>query len=316
MNILVPGQYPRSERLVTATRDFDRKRIGEDELEQARRQDAEDFRAAQEGFGHASTGMFAWQDLMRPFADITGCKVTGLKRFYETNTFWKVLEHPSSPTHPPTFTPLVDEDKLDEWVTKYFLASGMYPADAALVFTLPFIYSFKHYSRDITYPQITAILEAVTRKLCSYPNKLLVFSEPGIGWLELSDDEREVGHEFLARVHSLSDTPVILSTSFFNISAEQDFLYSLPIDGIGVDFYANSVEEIMVDFPAEWLFLAGVLATDSTHVEEPDRLAGFFGSISRHVERSRIMGTFAGPAELLPRAVADAKLDVLKEVLK
>ncbi len=308
MNILVPGQYPRSERLVAATRDFDRKRIGEDELEQARRQDAEDFRAAQEGLGHASTGMFAWQDLMRPFADITGCKVTGLKRFYETNTFWKVLQF--------TDDPQIDESLLDEWVTKYFLASGMYPADAALVFTLPFIYSFKHYSRGITYPQIVAILEAVTRKLCSYPNKLVVFSEPGIGWLELSDHEREVGHQFLARVHSLSDTPVILSTSFFNISAEHDFLYSLPIDGIGVDFYANSVEEIMVDFPAEWLFLAGVLATDSTHVEEPDRLAGFFDSISRHVERSRIMGAFAGPAELLPRAVADAKLDVLKEVLR
>jgi methionine synthase II (cobalamin-independent) len=308
MNILIPGQYPRSETLVQATRDFDRKRITAEELEKIQRQDAEDFMDVQEGYVYASTGNFSWQDLMRPFAEITNSKVTGLKRFYETNSFWKVLEFEDHP--------VIDEDKLDEWVKRYFLASGMYSADSALIFTLPFLYSFKRYSRNIDYKAVVAVMETVVKKLCSYPEKVLVFSEPLIGWQELTDEEREIGHEFLAKVHNYSVTPVILSTAFFNIGAEHDFLYSLPIDGIGVDFYANSIEEVMVDFPAEWFFVAGVLATDSTHVEEKDKLVSFFNSISEHVSKPQIMGTFAGPAELLPRAVADAKLANLEQAME
>jgi len=305
---LIPGQYPRSEKLVQATRDFDRKRITAEELEGIRREDAEDLMTKQEGFCYMSTGNFGWQDHMRPYADIiTDCKVTGLKRFFETNTFWKVLQLGDNPK--------VDESKLDDWVERYFLANGSYTPDSALVFTMPFLYLFKRYSRNLEYAEITTILDTVARRLMVLPEKMFVFFEPSIGFTELTDEERKLGRDFLAQIADYSNTPVILATAFFDVSAELKFLYSLPVAGFGIDFYANSVEKILADFPAGKLLMTGAVATDSTHVEEIAKLTGFFNSVYDRVDRSQVFASFAGPAELLPRVVADAKLDVLKEVL-
>jgi len=309
VNIIIPGQYPRSERLVQATRDFDRRRITEEELKQVRKNEAEEFGILQKGFPYISTGMFAWQDLMRPFAEIIkNCQVTGLKRFYETNTFWKVLEFGDDPQ--------IDESKLEGWVRQYFLQGDIYTANSNLVFTLPFIYLFKNYSRNIDLERIADIIDSVAKRLVGYPQKLLCFFEPSFGWQELTDPEKETGRRLLDRIHSYSETPVIISTSFFNIKPYQDFLYSLPIEGLGIDFYANSINEAMNGFPVEWLLLSGVLSTESTRIEEKEKLQEFFTNIGNYIDKSRIYGTTSGPAELLPRTVIDAKISNLKEVLK
>lgn len=333
MNILLSGQYPRSERLVEATRDFDRKRVSEQELAAARTQDSESFAGLQDAMPFVSTGLFGWQDLLRPFAEIVpALKVTGLKRFFETNTFWKLLE-PSSPvpqrgtsviskepkevTHTPSLpTTPVDEKVLDEWIKRYFLADGMYPVDAPLVFTLPFIYLFKEYTRNVDYEAIVEILDVVAKRLMSMDNKLLVFAEPSFGWREISKGEKDKGLEFIKRVKSYSGNRVVVNTYFFDVEKEKDFLYSLPVDGIGIDFYSNSIERAAGGFPKDKMLIAGVLSTDSTHIEEREKLTAFFSSLEKHVDRSRIWGTSAGPIELLPRVVADEKVRNLKEVLK
>jgi len=333
MNIILSGQYPRSEKLIEATRDFERGRIQEEELGRARRADAKALRGMQTGAGfpYLSTGLFCWQDLMRPFAEILpGSLVEGLKRFYETNTFWKVLECRSS------FLPLIDEARLDEWVKKYFLCGGMYAADEPLVVTLPFIYLFKEYSTNFEDRAIAGILAAVAQKLLSLGNKLLVFAEPTFGWRELTAEEKRIGRELIEKVMSNAyargpELPgqagqpgragrlggfgqqVVINTYFFDIEKDKDFLYSLAADGIGIDFYANSIDWTADDFPSDKMLVAGVLATDSTHVEKKETLAGFFERLGRHVDRSRIWASSAGPMELLPRAVADEKLENLKE---
>ncbi len=339
MNILLWGQYPRSERLVEVTRDFDRKRVSEQELAAARKEDSGSFARLQDAMPFVSTGLFGWQDLLRPFADIVPTlKVTGLKRFFETNTFWKVLE-PSSPepqrgtsiiskesnevTQPSPVTHQfsspslpVDESDIDDWIKKYFFADGMYPVDAPLVFTLPFIYLFKEYTRNVDYEAIVEMLDVVAKKLMSMDNKLLVFAEPSFGWREISKGEKDKGLEFIKRVKSYSGNRVVINTYFFDVEKEKDFLYSLPVDGIGIDFYSNSIERAAGGFPKDKMLIAGVLSTDSTHIEEREKLTAFFSSLEKHVDRSRIWGTSAGPIELLPRVVADEKVRNLKEVLK
>ncbi|MBN2379281.1 hypothetical protein JXM67_05710, partial [candidate division WOR-3 bacterium] len=219
-------------------------------------------------------------------------------------------------TQPSSGIGLIDEGKLDDWVERYFMAGGMYSADSALVFTMPFLYTFKRYSRGIEYPQIAAILDTVARRLMKLPNKMMIFFEPSIGFADLSKEERKLGSDFLAQISSYSNTPVILTTAFFDMSAELEFLYSLSVSGFGIDFYANSVERILSRFPAGKLLIAGAVATDSTHIEENDKLRDFFNSVFGHIDPARVFASFAGPAELLPRVAADAKLDALKEVMQ
>ena len=52
MNILLPGQYPRSEKLIQATRDFERKRLSLDELQRVEKEDAELFLVLQKDLAY------------------------------------------------------------------------------------------------------------------------------------------------------------------------------------------------------------------------------------------------------------------------
>ncbi|MCL5253932.1 MAG: hypothetical protein M1351_07600, partial [Candidatus Thermoplasmatota archaeon] len=57
--------------MISGTRDWDRKRITEEELEELRMAAAaRDFSIqVQEGYTYISDPMFYWQDLIRPFVD-------------------------------------------------------------------------------------------------------------------------------------------------------------------------------------------------------------------------------------------------------
>lgn len=308
MNILLPGPIPRSERLVRATRDFDRGRITGQKLDEVARADVGDLKRLQEGFGYLSTGLFSWQDLLRPFAEIVpGARVGGLKRFYETNTFWRVLEFPSHAA--------LNGSVSLEWVRKYFFADGLFTEDEPSVFTLPFPFLFQSYSRGLPLSKITQIIADVAGWLGCYKNKVLCFYEPGFGYLKLTGEEEKLAVGFIEDIKERIDIGVYVVCSFFSLGNSADFFFSLPADGFGVDLYANSLDEVLRGFPAGKVLLAGVANTDSTLIEPVEGLREVLGRIGAELPLDRVYLTPSGPAELLPRDVLEAKVRNLREVL-
>jgi methionine synthase II (cobalamin-independent) len=309
MDVLLPGLVPRSEALVRASRDLDRKRISRREFEEVLGAEAEGFRRLQEGFRYVSPGLFAWQDLLRPFAEIVpGCVVGGLRRFYETNTFWRVLEFPPDAT--------AGDSRAFGWIKKYFFADGLFAEEEPLVFTLPFPFLFRQYSSGLAPASIAGLLSEVAGWLGSFTGKVLCFFEPGFGYRNITEEDRRLGVGFVEGVRRRTEMPVFLVTSFFTLAGSLDYLFDLPVDGFGVDLYANPLDAVLGAWPDGKVLLAGVLATDSTLVESPGALRGVINRIRAELPADRVYLTPSGPAELLPRGVLEAKITNLRKVLR
>lgn len=305
MTIILPGQYPRSEALIAASRQFDRKQISLESLRNVQHQDLHDFDKLQEGFQYRSTGLFAWQDLLRPYVEIvenSQCKK--LVRFYETNSFWRELSYSDQLA--------IVESKVDDWIAKWFFADGFYDVKAPLVFTLPYIYLFQKYAPGFSLENSSSLLELIAKKLINFPNKILCFFEPTIGWKPLSDQERQTGIALIKTLKKSSNSPIYLSTAFFPVTKESKFLSKLPVNGIGIDFFANSVEDISSWFPKDKTILAGILNTDSTCIETREQFDRF-STMAKQSGLNNIIYTHAGIAEQLPRAIMDKKVQALKE---
>ncbi len=304
MKILLPGKYPMSEKLIAAERDFVRNRISKSSLDQQINEDVGLFKELQNGLPYASTGLFQWKDLLRPFADIIeNSHAESLSRFYETNTFWRTLE--------------VDRQlkfsfsESDAWLDKYFFESPIYDQNEHILFTLPFLYLFKDYSSGISLENIAQILLSTAEKLLSFPNKSLCFFEPTFGWRNISDEEKKFGRALLEKLKKRSDAPIFLTTFFYPIEQEKEFLFSLPVDGIGIDFYINPLT-CLKSFPKDKKILAGIINTQSTLLESNENMKSFGDMLRQYIPEDQVYLIPNGPAELLPREIMDKKVKNLK----
>lgn len=295
--ILLPGQYPRSESLVKASRLFDRKQITLSELEAEQKKDRSALLMLQSDFAYKTSGLFAWQDLMRPFEEIIEHAQAGtLIRFFETNLFWRELKC-QGPWR-------IKESQMDLWIKKWFAETQ--------IITLPFLYLFKNFAHEASLNDISTILKSVALKLSALPNKLICFFEPTIGYRALSSEERNLGMKLLESIKGHTKTPIFLSTAFFSIKEEQKFLYSLPVDGLGIDFYANS-SEVLNNFPIDKTLAAGIIDTSTTAIETEKHWDSFINALPSKIEINRLYFMPSGVAELLPREIMDAKVEALKE---
>ncbi len=304
MDLLITGQYPRSEPLISATRDFDRNRIKQDALQQALQKDFQDFMELQKNLNHKSPGYFHWQDLLRPYAElITSTQASVLTRFFETNTFWRRLQGKGKPR--------LNLEPLESWANGYFFANGALAADAPLVFTVPFLFLFKEFS-SLPIELISELLEAVVKHLKSFPNKIICFYEPTLGWRPITKEEKKAGVHLLTRLKG--SIPLFLVSSFFPIEKESHFLYNLPLDGIGIDFSNNSLKTILKEFPQDKSLIAGILSCDTTRIEEKGTIQQVIKTLEEHLPPEQIYIGPSGPCELLPRTVMDAKIKQIEEI--
>jgi len=289
---------------VQATRDFDRQRISENDLEKIRRQDRKQLFDLQKNFSYLSPGLFHWDDLLRPFTQIVkNTRQGALTRFFETNTFWRILELEGS------FQ--LDEEGIQEWLQQAFLPDDVF--HDSLIFTLPFLFLFRDFSHGFSLENIQDILLALTKSLDQhFFNGLIVFFEPTIGWRSISQEEKKIAQKFFEKLKESVTIPLMITQCFFPIHQEQQFLFDLPVDGIGIDFYHNTIHETLPYFPQEKRLLAGIIHTDSPLLEDKNKIHDFLNAAQHYVAKERIDLTLAGPAELLPRQVMDKKVNNLK----
>jgi 5-methyltetrahydropteroyltriglutamate--homocysteine methyltransferase len=254
MRAYAPGIYPRSDALVQVTRDLDRGRATPEEADARFADDFDELVAAQQeaGLDLLADGMLRWQDIFRPLVEAAeGLEPGPLTRFLDTNTFYRVPQAKSA------------RPKLEEPLDERYVP----PLSGPRVVTLPSPYAFSR-GTELT-PSVFA-KSVLKPQVESLDAELVVLSEPFLAREERPDLD-EVAHA----LESLrGGPPVALQLTFGDArTALEHGLADLPIEGIGIDFYATRAEDIPVGLGKR--LLAGVVDARSSAVEDPETLASF-----------------------------------------
>ena len=249
-----PGLYARSEELVQATRDLDRGRTTQEAVDEQVERDLAELVSAQQaaGLDLLADGMLRWQDVFRPLVEAAdGLETGALTRFLDTNTFYRA---PSATTDSPAVAQTLNG--------KYFA-----PLPGPRLVTLPSPFALS----QGTGVEPTAVAEGVLKpQIDGLEAELVVLEEPFLArayGVDLdgvaSALKKLAGGPKLALWLTFGD-----AGGLFGLG-----LADLPVDGIGVDFYATRVDAIPEGF--DKLLLAGVLDGRSSVPEDPNEIAGF-----------------------------------------
>lgn len=298
------GIYPRSEKFISVTRDFERKRVGSEELFRALEEEREEFFRLQRGLDFHYDGLIGWSDLVRPFALILHpCRVNGLKRYFETNFFYRTLIFERKPT-------LLEKD-LPSWYERHFIP----PRNGGKPFAyLPSPTLFRTFSQGLSLSSIAEILREILTFLKDKGFQVFWFADPSSVSEGLSREDKEVLQGFYHHAKKVCDPAYLfLQTYFAPIGSLKDFFFRLEVDALGVDFFRNTPRDLS-GWPKEMGLIAGCVDTENAVLENPSSLKKFLMMLRKKLSPRFISITGNADWELLPRKIADEKVKVLKEV--
>jgi 5-methyltetrahydropteroyltriglutamate--homocysteine methyltransferase len=285
MKAYAPGIHPRSDGLIQATRDLERRRTTPEAVDEQLERDTAELVGAQQqaGLDLLSDGMLRWQDLFRPLAEASdGLTARPLTRFLDTNTFYRALIVEGEPSlREPIPAPALPEGR---WL-------GTLPAPLALARAAQGAASAEALAANVLAPQ----LEAWAESGCA----LIILSDPFLA--------REGGAR--AAVAALAelprDVPSVLQLPFGDASPLLEELADAPVDAIGIDFYATPIESIPEEYPRE--IAAGVIDSRSSVLEEPDEIAAFVEQLMQR-KPGGVSLTLSGDLQFVPTPIAREKL--------
>ena len=280
LQAFAPGIYPRSEALVQATRDLDRGRTTPEAVDEQIERDFAELVSAQQAasLDLLADGMLRWQDHFRPLLDAAdGLETGALTRFLDTNTFYRA---PKATSATPSLSTGLDE--------RYVA-----PLPGPRLVTLPSPYALAHGTGIPPKVVAESVLKPVLDGLDA---ELVVLAEPFLGSNELDD--------LAEALEALSGGPKLALWLEFGDAkpALEKGAAELPVEGLGIDFYATHVDDVPKGF--DKLLLAGVVDARNSLPEEPREIAAFVERLE--VERVALVPN--GDLQYVSQPVAQEKL--------
>ena len=251
LQAFAPGIYPRSEELVQATRDLDRGRTTQEAVDEQVERDLAQLVSAQQAadLDLLADGMLRWQDHFRPLLETAeGLEAGALTRFLDTNTFYRA---PTATQEAPTLDAPLDERHVA-------------PLPGARLITLPSPFALAHGTGLAPKTLAEGVLKPAIEGLDA---DLVVLAEPFLA----REDERDLSD--LAEALEVLPGKLALWLEFGDAGKVLADAAQLPVEGIGVDFYATHIEDVPGGL--DKLLLAGVVDARSSVVEDPRELAAF-----------------------------------------
>lgn len=295
IKISLNGKYPRSENLVKITRDYDRGRVDYETLMEAYRNDYEDVLKLQQGFDIVSDGLLIWDDIIRPLSQfVEDSEVGGLVRYFETNTFVRKITFKNRNF---TFEPDV--------FSRYFQFGNL-----AII---PGPYTLWVFSEGLDIEDFGRILGELVNRLVKANYEYIYLQEPALPFYGKGDHFKPFERAIKTIRENSYGAKLIVNTYFSPISKVLGFLLSLDVDGIGIDFTFNDIEDIKRVWKWDKGMVAGIVDTTNSLVET-------LGDIKKVVDEILsldlpfVIFTGSSDFEFLPREVADKKLDFLRRL--
>jgi 5-methyltetrahydropteroyltriglutamate--homocysteine methyltransferase len=282
LQAFAPGLFPRSEALVQATRDLDRGRTTQEAVDEQVERDLAELVSAQQqaGLDLLADGMLRWQDHFRPLLEAAdGLETGALTRFLDTNTFYRAPRSTGQP-------------RLSEPLGHRFVA----PLSGPRLVTFPSPFALSHGTglspKEVADNILRPALEGVEAELIVLAEPFLAREEnPSLDGLAEALDG--LGDD-LALWIEFGDAGPLLGRG----------LADLPVDGIGIDFYATHLDDVPDGF--DKLLLAGVLDARNSLAEEPRELASFAQRLAEKAERVALVPN--GDLQYVSQPIAQDKL--------
>jgi len=322
MNILVPSLYPRSEELIKKTRDFDRNRIDEQELEKYFYKDFLDFINLQNelNLNYYNPGLFKFKDLLRPFTLVLRNSIANtLIRFEETNTFWRKLEISNFDLDYNNFEIIF----RDYFYLDYFKKNYEILGNKKILITLPSVFTFYKYS-NLSFEQINFLLLEFCKNLNNYlVNNKLSKGNIAIVLVEYLDfsyskdlELFKQNFEYLKKLVNQLNKEVLELFYFIYSNLNNVYLdiFSLEVKGISINFYRNNLKDIDFSKLGKYL-LAGVISSESSLLESEENINNFLNNIYNYFDLNKMIFTIDFIPYLLPRNIMDYKLKNIVNIL-
>ena len=297
-----PGIYPRSERVVAATRGLERGRVTQAEVDGAYREDLDDFVQVQKQarLDFFSDGLLRWQDIFRPLAHAAGVPARILTRWFDNNAFFRA---------PELETTLGSRDVILDAI----VPDGSVPLPR--VGTLPSPYMFSraaatHADRNQLMLDIARdVLQPAARVLAGAGCRLIHLQEPWVGFFGIEGGDVAPFERALAALGDGVDAGIVLHVYYGDAGRFADWLRRLPVHAVGVDLVETDLAALGTGW--EVGLMAGCVDGRSSIVEDEERTAELVRQVAEMVQPPVLYVSSSSDLELLPRDVARLKVQCL-----
>jgi 5-methyltetrahydropteroyltriglutamate--homocysteine methyltransferase len=306
------GVFPRSEKLVDATRAAVRGNLSQTELDKVLHQDIISLVDLQEqsALTVCVDGQLNWQDLFRPFSELlTGIEPGGLTRWFDNNTFYR--------------KPII-ANKVEPRSTNLenYFRGNLLPRSSHRKAILPGPLTFALLSENRGYSSLPDLVEGLAHALKNVVNKLrntgyeyFQFNEPVLCSSSVTERDFEVGkHAFETCARAIGGK-TILHTYFGDAGQSIEALLDFPVDSIDIDFYATSIDSLK-DYDFDKVLGCGCIDGRNSLLESPSDLSNFVSKVREKLEPDDIYVAPNCDLEFLPQSVAEKKVRLLSETRK
>lgn len=303
------GAFPRSEKLVAATRAVERGRATQDDVERALRDDNLSLASLQKdaALDLSVDGQLNWQDLFRPFSELfTGIQPGSLTRWFDNNTFYR------APIVKGTISYKGDN------VARFFRGDA-FPTTSRKKAVLPGPFTFATLSENSSKSHADLIddfshaLRDLIKSLQRAGYEIFQFNEPCLCAKTRTEDDFKIAkHGIETCVKGLAGMS-LLQTYFGDSSKVIERLLDYPVDSIGVDFYATSLDSFAsVDFDKG--LGCGCIDGRNSLLESPNDVKKFVSKVREELEPKTLFVTPNCDLDFLPQPVAEKKIRLLGQI--
>jgi len=296
------GIYPRSEELIEATRK------NTENLDSLSQKETEEYISAQKNanLGFVSDPLLKWDDIFRPFSNLTSVNLSSLNRIYEMNTFYRILSF----------------DGLDFTDGGKIIQSNLdssLPKNRTVAIPEPFTFAQLHTSKEFKSKEdftinLAKILRAEVNSLVESGFEVIQLLAPSIAY----NKEVDFGviSDALKIITDGLNAKTILHTYFGDVSTKIESLLDLPVSGLGFDITTTPTSSIEKHSFSDKILTVGIINSFNTAIEKPQECIKLVDEINAQTKpkESYISNNF--DLEYVPKEFAMNKISVLGEIAR
>ena len=296
------GIYPRSEELIEATRK------NTENLDSLSQKETEEYITAQKNanLGFVSDPLLKWDDIYRPFSNLTSVNLSSLNRIYEMNTFYRILSFDG-----PNF--------INGGNTVQSNLDSSLPKNKTVAVPEPFTFADRHISKEFKTTEDFAInlakmLRAEIDSLVESGFEIIQLLAPSIAY----NKEVDFGlvSDALKIITDGLKAKTILHTHFGDVSKKIESLLDLPVSGLGFDITTTPASSIEKHSFSDKLLTIGIINSFNTAIEKPQECIKQIDEINAKTKPKESYVSNNFDLEYVPKEFAMNKISVLGEIAR